>query len=173
MCVPFFNPSIDMYNMFLDEALSLRFRCFVGFIVSACVCVHIFNPSIDRYTDVFLDDSSISVFRSFIGFTTDTCWQVFHPNIDVEGKVCLNILRDEWKPVLYTNICHAHNLFSLLSLSLCIFSLLVSLFRPPPPILSLSHTHKYFLSLHLVLSVYSYIHSYICMCVCACVCTYV
>jgi len=26
--------------------------------------------------------------------------KVFHPNIDVEGKVCLNILRDDWKPVL-------------------------------------------------------------------------
>jgi hypothetical protein len=26
--------------------------------------------------------------------------KLFHPNIDVEGKVCLNILRDEWKPVL-------------------------------------------------------------------------
>jgi ubiquitin-conjugating enzyme E2 M len=26
--------------------------------------------------------------------------RVFHPNIDEEGKVCLNILRAEWKPVL-------------------------------------------------------------------------
>lgn len=26
--------------------------------------------------------------------------KIFHPNIDLEGKVCLNILRDEWKPVL-------------------------------------------------------------------------
>lgn len=25
---------------------------------------------------------------------------VFHPNIDVEGNVCLNILREDWKPVL-------------------------------------------------------------------------
>jgi len=25
---------------------------------------------------------------------------VFHPNIDWEGHVCLNILREEWKPVL-------------------------------------------------------------------------
>ncbi|KAL1441135.1 hypothetical protein MTO96_008876 [Rhipicephalus appendiculatus] len=25
---------------------------------------------------------------------------VFHPNIDPEGNVCLNILRDEWNPVL-------------------------------------------------------------------------
>ena len=28
---------------------------------------------------------------------------VYHPNIDVEGKVCLNILRDDWKPVLTIN----------------------------------------------------------------------
>lgn len=26
--------------------------------------------------------------------------QVFHPNIDVDGNICLNILREDWKPVL-------------------------------------------------------------------------
>lgn len=26
--------------------------------------------------------------------------KVFHPNIDPEGKICLNILREDWKPVL-------------------------------------------------------------------------
>jgi len=26
--------------------------------------------------------------------------QVYHPNIDMEGAVCLNILREDWKPVL-------------------------------------------------------------------------
>lgn len=26
--------------------------------------------------------------------------KIFHPNIDEEGKVCLNILRADWKPVL-------------------------------------------------------------------------
>ena len=29
--------------------------------------------------------------------------QVFHPNIDMEGHVCLNILREDWKPVLDIN----------------------------------------------------------------------
>ena len=28
---------------------------------------------------------------------------VYHPNIDTEGKVCLNILRADWKPVLDIN----------------------------------------------------------------------
>lgn len=28
---------------------------------------------------------------------------VFHPNIDLEGNVCLNILREDWKPVLSIN----------------------------------------------------------------------
>ncbi|KAM3506377.1 hypothetical protein MY11210_007584 [Beauveria gryllotalpidicola] len=29
--------------------------------------------------------------------------KIFHPNIDLEGKVCLNILREDWKPVLNLN----------------------------------------------------------------------
>ena len=29
--------------------------------------------------------------------------QVYHPNIDLEGNVCLNILREEWKPILNVN----------------------------------------------------------------------
>lgn len=29
--------------------------------------------------------------------------RIFHPNIDLEGNVCLNILREDWKPVLSIN----------------------------------------------------------------------
>ena len=29
--------------------------------------------------------------------------KIYHPNIDLEGHVCLNILRDDWKPVLGIN----------------------------------------------------------------------
>jgi len=29
--------------------------------------------------------------------------KIYHPNIDMQGNVCLNILRDEWKPVLNLN----------------------------------------------------------------------
>merc|ERR1719392_619097 len=29
--------------------------------------------------------------------------QIYHPNIDLMGNVCLNILRDDWKPVLGIN----------------------------------------------------------------------
>ena len=30
-------------------------------------------------------------------------FQVYHPNIDLDGNVCLNILREDWKPVLSVN----------------------------------------------------------------------
>lgn len=29
--------------------------------------------------------------------------KIYHPNINLEGNVCLNILRDDWKPVLDIN----------------------------------------------------------------------
>jgi ubiquitin-conjugating enzyme E2 M len=29
--------------------------------------------------------------------------RVYHPNIDQDGKICLNILREDWKPVLTLN----------------------------------------------------------------------
>lgn len=29
--------------------------------------------------------------------------KIYHPNIDLQGKVCLNILREDWKPVLDIN----------------------------------------------------------------------
>jgi ubiquitin-conjugating enzyme E2 M len=28
---------------------------------------------------------------------------LYHPNIDIEGNVCLNVLREDWKPVLNLN----------------------------------------------------------------------
>lgn len=30
-------------------------------------------------------------------------WQIYHPNLDLDGNVCLNILREDWKPVLNLN----------------------------------------------------------------------
>jgi len=29
--------------------------------------------------------------------------KIYHPNIDLLGNVCLNILREDWKPVLNLN----------------------------------------------------------------------
>jgi ubiquitin-protein ligase len=49
--------------------------------------------------------------------------QVYHPNIDLSGNVCLNILREEWKPIL--------------SISAVVYGLqflfLVRASQPPPP----------------------------------------
>lgn len=40
--------------------------------------------------------------------------KIYHPNIDLEGNVCLNILRKDWKPVLNIN----HVIFGLETLFL-------------------------------------------------------
>ena len=44
--------------------------------------------------------------------------KVYHPNIDLEGNVCLNILREDWKPVL--------------SISAVIYGLLFLFLEPNP-----------------------------------------
>ncbi|MFS8010658.1 putative ubiquitin-conjugating enzyme E2, ubiquitin-conjugating enzyme/RWD [Helianthus anomalus] len=40
--------------------------------------------------------------------------KVYHPNIDLEGNVCLNILREDWKPVLNINTI-VYGLYHLLT----------------------------------------------------------
>ena len=38
---------------------------------------------------------------SLSGKLTDR--QIYHPNIDTAGNICLNVLREDWKPVLNLN----------------------------------------------------------------------
>lgn len=39
---------------------------------------------------------------------------MFHPNIDLDGNVCLNVLREDWQPVLNLNaICYGLQLLFL------------------------------------------------------------
>ena len=47
--------------------------------------------------------------------------KIYHPNIDLEGKVCLNILREDWKPVLNLNAVIVGMQVFLLSLFFCGF----------------------------------------------------
>ncbi|KAL9359694.1 hypothetical protein Peur_047817 [Populus x canadensis] len=42
--------------------------------------------------------------------------QVCHPNIDLEGNVCLNILGEDWKPILLLYMILTPRLSSLLLL---------------------------------------------------------
>ena len=44
---------------------------------------------------------NLRIYPSFVQVKCET--KVYHPNIDLEGNVCLNILREDWKPVLTIN----------------------------------------------------------------------
>lgn len=48
--------------------------------------------------------------------------KIYHPNIDLEGNVCLNILREDWKPVLNLNAVIVGMQVSLLLLRLSLLS---------------------------------------------------
>lgn len=40
--------------------------------------------------------------------------KVYHPNLDLDGNICLNILREDWKPVLsITTVIHGLNFLFL------------------------------------------------------------
>ena len=45
---------------------------------------------------------------------------MFHPNIDLEGNVCLNILREDWRPVMSINLI-IHGLSYLFQVVLTLF----------------------------------------------------
>ena len=64
--------------------------------------------------------------------------QVYHPNIDLDGNVCLNILREDWKPVLsISSIIYGLQFLFLVRLSLAQRSKCQAAHRPrsrsPPP----------------------------------------
>ena len=44
-----------------------------------------------------------SVFKFIVHVQVKCETKVYHPNIDLDGNVCLNILREDWKPVLTIN----------------------------------------------------------------------
>lgn len=52
--------------------------------------------------------------------------KIYHPNIDLEGNVCLNILREDWKPVLNLNAVIVGMQVSLLLLRLSLLSFTLS-----------------------------------------------
>lgn len=51
----------------------------------------------------FLFDFRIDPSYSHVAPKVKCHTKVFHPNLDLEGNICLNILREDWKPVLTIN----------------------------------------------------------------------
>jgi ubiquitin-conjugating enzyme E2 M len=59
--------------------------------------------------------------------------KIYHPNIDTKGNVCLNILRDEWKPVLNLNAVIVGLQVSCMSIMSSISNAWQFLFLEPNP----------------------------------------
>lgn len=57
---------------------------------------------------------------------------MFHPNIDLEGNVCLNILREDWRPVL-SIISIVHGLHYVLLVSKRCLPFQTLFFQTPNP----------------------------------------
>jgi ubiquitin-protein ligase len=53
--------------------------------------------------------------------------KLYHPNIDKAGNVCLNILREDWKPVL-----NIHSVIVGLYVGLSLFAIVSDGVVPPP-----------------------------------------
>lgn len=67
-----------------------------------------FNLTIEPDEGMYKGGSFVFTFVINQNFPHDPpkvkCTQkIYHPNIDLEGNVCLNILREDWKPVLNLN----------------------------------------------------------------------
>lgn len=64
------------------------------------------------------EDCLVLAFMGNLFLTFVRIQQVYHPNIDLEGNVCLNILREDWKPVLNVNtvIYGLYHLFTVRTL---------------------------------------------------------
>lgn len=58
-------------------------------------------PGVFISKEGYSPDPPPSLFPTHPGEKPET--QVYHPNLDLEGNVCLNILREDWKPVLNIN----------------------------------------------------------------------
>jgi hypothetical protein len=67
-----------------------------------------FNLTIEPDEGMYKGGRFVFTFAIAQGFPHEApkvkCTQkIYHPNIDLEGNVCLNILREDWKPVLNLN----------------------------------------------------------------------
>lgn len=64
--------------------------------------------------DSWLFSPRISFFLSSSS-NRETNSQIYHPNLDLDGNVCLNILRESWKPVLNLNAVMTGMMFLFIS----------------------------------------------------------
>jgi hypothetical protein len=60
-------------------------------------------PTRSSQSQMYADGMSFSPYVIQQDDAKITFSQIYHPNVDLEGNVCLNILREDWKPVLNLN----------------------------------------------------------------------
>jgi ubiquitin-conjugating enzyme E2 M len=97
VCIPPYDP---IFFLFLCQYYTTDIAELDGGKVAT---IHFPNPN-----DLTTFDVSISPDSGYWKGATsppkvECLTKIYHPNIDLQGKVCLNILREDWKPVLDIN----------------------------------------------------------------------
>ena len=91
-----------------DKGMSLMYTSLLDLLISRSSAIGIIHilvraDSYQRRAFDMIFFPGLTSQRCYNFVPGSICMQVFHPNIDLEGNICLNILREDWKPVLSIN----------------------------------------------------------------------
>ncbi|CAL5373110.1 unnamed protein product [Camellia sinensis] len=99
------HKGVHFMNIFLDCLTSHDIK---HSLASGCVMTDISELNLPKSCTISFPNGKDELMNFEVSIRPDEGYylgapSVYHPNIDLEGNVCLNILREDWKPVLNIN----------------------------------------------------------------------